>query len=88
MHSQKKILLSEHAKQQLKFRGTTEEEIFQSIRNSPWAHTKENRWEASLDFSFNAIWNKKIYKTKRVRPIFVEESASIVVVTVYVYFIL
>ena len=31
------------------------------------------------------LWNGKSYATKQVRPIFVEESIEIVVVTVYVY---
>jgi hypothetical protein len=36
--------------------------------------------------SFNAEWNGKVYGTKQVRPIFVEEADEIVVVTVYVYY--
>jgi hypothetical protein len=36
--------------------------------------------------SFNRDWNGKIYATKEVRPIFVEETDEIVVVTVYTYF--
>jgi hypothetical protein len=39
-----------------------------------------------MDFEFNNIWNKKYYKTKQVRPIFVEEKDRITVVTVYVYY--
>jgi len=38
------------------------------------------------DFAWNAIWNRKHYATKRVRPIFVEEPDEIVVVTIYVYY--
>jgi hypothetical protein len=33
-----------------------------------------------------AFWNGTFYATKRVRPIFVEDRAEIVVVTVYTYF--
>lgn len=32
------------------------------------------------------MWNKRVYTTKQVRPIFVEESNEIVVITVYVYY--
>ena len=35
---------------------------------------------------FNGEWNKKLYGTKEVRPIFVEEADEIVVVTVYTYY--
>ena len=38
------------------------------------------------NFIYNKEWNKKIYSTKQVRPIFVEEKNEIVVVTVYVYY--
>jgi len=31
-------------------------------------------------------WNRKVYETKQVQPIFVEEVDEIVVVTVYVYY--
>ena len=36
--------------------------------------------------SGRGTWNGVFYATKRVRPIFVEEVAEIVVVTVYTYF--
>ena len=42
--------------------------------------------EAKKDFTFDAVWNRRTYATKRVRPIFVEEEEMIVVVTVYVYY--
>jgi hypothetical protein len=31
-------------------------------------------------------WNGKVYPTKQVRPIFVEEAEEILVATVYVYY--
>jgi len=37
-------------------------------------------------FPFNREWNKRLYATKEVRPIFVEEADEIVVVTVYTYY--
>jgi hypothetical protein len=44
------------------------------------------RFECSMEFPFDSIWNGKPYKIKQVRPIFVEEELEIVVVTVYTYF--
>jgi hypothetical protein len=40
-----------------------------------------------MDFPFGRKWNGRVYQTKRVRPVFVEEPAEIVVVTVYTYYL-
>jgi hypothetical protein len=39
-----------------------------------------------MDFPFGREWNGRFYQTKQVRPVFVEEAAEILVVTVYTYF--
>ena len=44
------------------------------------------RLECRKDFPYEREWNGKFYKTKQVRPIFVEETDEIVVVTVYSYY--
>ncbi len=83
---EKLIRLSEHAKDQLIFRGAGETEIIEAIRTSKWSPTELNRLECRKDFAFNALWNGKSYKTKQVRPVFAEEENEIVVITVYVYY--
>ena len=82
----KPIRLSGHAKEQLFFRGTTEEEVIETIRTSPWQPAELGRLEGRKNFTFEKEWNKKYYKIKQVRPIFIEEGAEIVVITVYTYF--
>ena len=82
----KPIRLSGHAKEQLFFRGTTEDEVIEAIRTSTWQPAELERLECRKDFVFENEWNKKYYKTKQVRPIFVEEDNEIVVITVYSYF--
>jgi len=82
----KPIRLSEHAKQQLQFRGATEEEVAQTIRMETWGPAELGRLECRKNFAFNSEWNKNYYATKQVRPVFVNESDEIVVVTVYVYY--
>jgi hypothetical protein len=82
----KSIRLSEHAKRQLKYRGATEEEVYDAIRSEPWGRTELGRLDCRKNYSFNAEWNKKYYSTRQVRPIFVDEPEEIVVVTVYVYY--
>ncbi len=82
----KPIRLSGHAKDQLFFRGTTEEEVIETIRTALWQQAELGRLETKKNLVFEKEWNKKYYKIKQVRPIFVEEADEIVVVTVYTYF--
>jgi len=82
----KPVRLSGHARENLHFRGATEEEVVDAIRSSKWQSAEQGRWECRKDFAYGKDWNDKIYTTKQVRPIFVEESDEIVVVTVYTYY--
>lgn len=82
----KPIRLSGHAKDQLFFRGTTEEEVIETIKTAPWQLSELGRLETKKNLVFEKEWNKKYYKIKQVKPIFVEEDDEIVVVTVYTYF--
>ncbi|OGL48819.1 MAG: hypothetical protein A3H37_11405 [Candidatus Schekmanbacteria bacterium RIFCSPLOWO2_02_FULL_38_14] len=82
----KPIKLSEHAKEQLFFRGTTEEEVIETIQTSEWQPAELGRLESRKNFPFENEWNKKYYKIKQVRPIFIEEEKEIVIITVYTYF--
>ena len=80
------IHLSEHAREQLRFRGSTPSEVEQAIRTCEWKPAEFGRLECRLVFPFNQEWNGRRYRTKTVRPIIVEEKGRIVVVTVYVYY--
>jgi hypothetical protein len=82
----KPIRLSGHARDNLRYRGVTEEEVKETIRTVSWRPAELGRLECRKDFPYGREWNKKVYATKRVRPIFVEEANEIVVVTVYVYY--
>ena len=83
----KRIRLSRHAQDQLLFRGATADEVETTIRATQWQQAESGRLECSRDFAFDREWNGMRYSTKRVRPIFVEEPAEIVVVTVYVHYL-
>ena len=85
-HQDKPIRLSGHARDQLVFRGGTAQEVAEAIRTEPWQPAELGRLECQKDFTFNALWNRRHYATKRVRPIFVEEPDEIVVITIYVYY--
>ncbi|HLW88025.1 MAG TPA: hypothetical protein VKR57_05995 [Terriglobales bacterium] len=80
----KPIRISGYALQQLRFRGTTESEVVATIRTSPRSPAENGRPERHKDWLFDAPWNGRHYSIKQVRPVFVEESNEIVVVSVYV----
>jgi hypothetical protein len=82
----KPIRLSQHAKQQLWYRGATEGEVMEAIRTAEWKSAELNRLECRKEFSYEQEWNGRHYRTKQVRPIFVGERQEVVVVTVYVYY--
>ena len=82
----KQIRLSLHASGYLERRGFTEAEVDETIRDSDWLPTRQDRLEAAKDFPYDGEWNGRHYSTKRVRAIFVEEADEIVVVTIYTYF--
>ena len=71
----KPIRLSAHAHSYTLKHGFTEAEVQDAIRSSPWEPAELGR-----------EWNGKVYQTKQVRPIFVEETDEILVVTVYTYY--
>jgi len=82
----KPIRLSGHARQQLARRGAGESEVIEAIRSADWQPAALNRLECRMDFLYDKSWNGKYYRTKQVRPVFVEETDEIVVVTVFTYY--
>jgi hypothetical protein len=79
----KPIRFSAHALSYMAKRGFTVAEVEDT--NTDWP-VGTGRMECRKAFPFNREWNKKLYATKEVRPIFVEEADEIVVVTVYTYY--
>lgn len=82
----KPIRLSGHAGQQAAHRGASASDVEDAIRSQGWRPADGGRLECRKDFAFNAEWNGRLYATRQVRPVFVEEADEIVVVTVYVYY--
>lgn len=82
----KPIRLSGHARENMRYRGATQEEVAETIRTARWEPAEQGRLECRKDFAYGQDWNRRSYATKQVRPIFVEEPDAIVVVTVYVYY--
>ena len=82
----KPIRLSIHAREQLLYRGVSEEEVHETIRTSKWRPAALERLECKKVFPYKKEWNEIYYNEKEVRPIFVEEENEIIVITIYTYF--
>jgi hypothetical protein len=59
----------------------------ETIRNGTWEPAELGRMECRKTFAFSREWNERVYATKEVRPIFVEEADEIVVVRIYAYYL-
>ena len=82
----KPIRFSGHAQQRMVARGTTFEEVTDTIRSTRWEPAEAGRLQCRKDFAYGQEWNGKVYAIKQVRPILVEEADEILVVTIYVYY--
>jgi hypothetical protein len=82
----KPIRMSKHALDYAHKRGFTTAEVEEAIRTSSWNAAELGRLDCRRDFAYGKEWNGKLYATKQVRPVFVEEAGEIVVITVYTYY--
>jgi hypothetical protein len=82
----KPIRFSKHALDYANQRGFTPAEVDEAIRTSSWNPAELGRLDCRKDFSYGKEWNGRLYATKQVRPVFVEEAGEIVVITVYTYY--
>ncbi|OGF55267.1 MAG: hypothetical protein A2Z21_09305, partial [Candidatus Fraserbacteria bacterium RBG_16_55_9] len=70
----KPIRFSQHVQNQLRKRGATEAEVVRAIRYASWRKAKGDRHECELVIEFNGMWRSKLYRKKKIRPVFVEKS--------------
>jgi hypothetical protein len=82
----KRIRFSKHALGYAASRGFTVAEVEAAIRTCAWAAAELGRLDCRKDFAYGREWNGKVYATKQVRPVFVDEPGEIVVITVYTYY--
>jgi hypothetical protein len=82
----KNIRFSKHASGYIAKRGFTVAEVEEAIRTCAWKATELGRLDCQKDFPYGKEWNGKVYATKQVRPVFVDEPQEIVVITVYTYY--
>lgn len=82
----KLIRLTKHALGYIESRGFTRDDVEKAIRTCPWGSADLGRLECRLNLPYGQAWNGRLYDTRQVRPVFVEEATEIVVVTVYTYY--
>ncbi len=82
----KKIVFSNHAKEQMVERGVSEQEVAESIRKGDRFSAKHGRIAYRYNFQYNSLWGKKFYHIKQVMPITKEETKEIIVVTAYTFY--
>ncbi len=82
----KSVYFTQHAREQLKARNTTEAEVKWAIQCGKWRGAEKGRLRTSHSFSFMEKYFGHFYRTKKVEPVFVEQNTRIIVITVYTYF--
>ena len=80
------IKFSKHALEQMEERGADPEEVEKAIRSGEEIPAKKNRRAYRLNLQYDKLWGDRLYRTKQVVPIVVEEANDFVVVTVYVFY--
>ncbi len=80
------ILFTSHARERLKERGATEEEVLDIIQSGKELIGQKGRFVKSKTYTFEKVRNKKFYPEKRVEVIYTIEHDKIIVITVYVFY--
>jgi hypothetical protein len=84
----KPIVISTHAALRMRQRGATEAEVESVIRSEVWHPAQRGKWRAKQRFALSGTSpeSQKRYQFKAVEVVFAERDASIVVVTVKVFY--
>jgi hypothetical protein len=81
-----KIKFVEHAKERMKERGTSEEEVKTVLLLGTEISAKKGRKAKEMVFEYEKEWLGRIYPQKKVVVIYIEEDDEIVVITVKVFY--
>lgn len=86
--TEKPIVISTHARQQMNLRGAKELEVITAIRTGTKRTAQKDRFRSRCEFDFNSISpiNNQLYSFKAIEAIFSENTAKITVITVLVYY--
>ena len=78
------IKIHPHARERMKERGATEEEVTSTIRDGEKFSAKFGRAGFRRNFTCDALWKGKRHKTKQIEVFGVKERDDFIVVTVLV----
>ena len=80
------IAFSQHALDHMPARGTTRDEVEETVRSDERLAAKRGRHAYRKNFPYRSEWKGRYYETKQVMPIVVVEGETTIVVTVYVFY--
>ena len=76
------VVLHPHARERAIERGVTEPEIIATVTGGEQRPAKHNRTSFRRNFRFGGLWRGRIYATKQVETIAVQERGRWLVITV------
>lgn len=80
------VRFSKHAQLQMKERGVEEHEVIEAITQGEELPARQGRKKFRKNFVYGQTWGGKIYKTKQVVPVTIEEKGEIIIITVYSFY--
>jgi len=80
------VVFSRHARQQMRERGASEQEVVEAIAHGERTPAKHGRMTARRNFQYNRAWGGRFYRIKQVMPIVKDDRGRTVVVTVYTFY--
>ena len=84
--SGKPVVFTKHARQRMRARGASEEDVRQAIRVGQREPAQRGLFQFRLNLEFQREWRGRYYGVQQVIPIVAEEAERLVVVTVYTFY--
>lgn len=82
----KPIVFTRHARERIKKRGTTEEDVIRAIREGYREPAQRGLFLHRLTLEYRREWDGRYYAVRQVAPVVDETPDQIVVVTVYTFY--
>jgi len=83
---QRNIVFTTHARQRLRERGASEEDVVEAIRIGLKETAQRGLFQYRINLEYKREWDGKYYDVQQVLPVVAEEKDRIIVVTVYVFY--
>lgn len=80
------IIFTRHAKQKMRERGASTDEVKEAINHGEHCPAKHGRISFRKNFQYNSKWGGNLYHIKQIVPITKKENEKILVITVYTFY--